>query len=408
MTAEDRIKAIEEFGFTSRQARFLVTVLLHAGVCVPRQYATFAGTAYGHNVTTFFDRLVQRGYATASHCLHNRAALYHIQHQALYRAIGQPHSRYRRPVSARQAIDRVMLLDGIITDPELVWLATEDEKVAFFSLMAPSFQPERLPHLTVGKAPCARVRLFPDSLPIGVEGNGRAVFLYLATSSCDHDLRAFVQRHGDLFRALPGWTLRLLVLRRTGGVMGSFEAVVRDELTPWSPPTVEELRWYCEQRRTASDPRARCQSDERFGRAHRAFSTQRGQRLYHRWLTDGDTVFEGVSSTAITEALARGTARVETQVLLPSYAHLSPLVSLVRSLPKGVEEGATDSTPPQPPPAPPLPISEQLSRDWYRLIAARECSCGERSCSVCRAANGAAFSAPPDSGSVRNGRGTMA
>src|SRR3954465_8307656 len=135
MTAEDRIKAIEEFGFTSRQARFLVTVLLHAGVCVPRQYATFAGTAYGHNVTRFFDRLVQRGYATASHCLHNRAALYHIHHQALYRAIGQPHSRYRRPVAARQAIDRLMILDAVITNPELVWLATEDEKIAFFSLM---------------------------------------------------------------------------------------------------------------------------------------------------------------------------------------------------------------------------------------------------------------------------------
>ena len=133
MTAEDRIKAIAEFGFTERQARFLVTVMLHAGVCVPRQYATFAGTAYGHNVTKFFDKLVQRGYATASGCLHNRAALYHIHHQALYRAIGQPESRYRRPVSARQAIDRVMILDGVMTNTELVWLATEEEKVAFFS-----------------------------------------------------------------------------------------------------------------------------------------------------------------------------------------------------------------------------------------------------------------------------------
>ena len=66
MTAEDRVKAIAEFGFTERQARFLVTVMLHAGVCVPRQYAAFAGTAYGHNVTRFFDKLVERGYATAT------------------------------------------------------------------------------------------------------------------------------------------------------------------------------------------------------------------------------------------------------------------------------------------------------------------------------------------------------
>ena len=142
------------------------------------------------------------------------------------------------------------------------------------------------------------------------------VFLYLVTGPFDHDLRAFVQRQGDLFRALPGWTLRVLVRRRAAGGMESLEAAVRDELTAWSPRTVEEFTWYCEQRRTTSDPRARCQSDERFGRAHRAFSTSRGQRLYHRWVTDGDTVFEGISSPAIAEALDRGTARIESQVLL--------------------------------------------------------------------------------------------
>src|SRR5712691_5160577 len=138
MNLEDRVKAGAEIGFTERQARFLVTVMLHAGVCVPRQYARFAGTAYGHNVTKFFDKLIERGYATASDCLHNRAALYHVHHQALYRAIGQPQSRYRRPVSARQAIDRGTLLDGVISYPDLIWLATEEDKVAFFNLMVPS------------------------------------------------------------------------------------------------------------------------------------------------------------------------------------------------------------------------------------------------------------------------------
>jgi len=67
-----------------------------------------------------FDKLIERGYATASDCLHNRAALYHVHHQALYRAIDQPQSRYRRPVSARKAIDRVTLFDGVICNPGLV------------------------------------------------------------------------------------------------------------------------------------------------------------------------------------------------------------------------------------------------------------------------------------------------
>ena len=52
-TAHDRIQTVTEFGFTERQARFLVLVMRHAGVCVPRQYARFAGVAYGAEVQRF-------------------------------------------------------------------------------------------------------------------------------------------------------------------------------------------------------------------------------------------------------------------------------------------------------------------------------------------------------------------
>ena len=43
----DRVHAIEAFGFTERQARFLVTVMLHAGVFVERQYCAFANIMHG-------------------------------------------------------------------------------------------------------------------------------------------------------------------------------------------------------------------------------------------------------------------------------------------------------------------------------------------------------------------------
>ena len=63
---------------------------------------------------------------------------------------------------------------------------------------------------------------------------------------------------------------------------------------------------------------------------------------------DGDTVFEAVASSTITEALERGTGRIESHVLLRSYHHLAPLVSLFRSCRKGVEGGETSSAPSQP------------------------------------------------------------
>src|SRR3989442_12816627 len=58
MTQEERIWAVIDCGFTERQARFLVLVMRHGGVCIPRQYASFARIANGsRRCNAFFDRL---------------------------------------------------------------------------------------------------------------------------------------------------------------------------------------------------------------------------------------------------------------------------------------------------------------------------------------------------------------
>jgi hypothetical protein len=349
MKLEDRINAVAELGFSERQARFLDLVMMFGGLCVPRQYATFAGTAYGRRVSRFFDKLVQRGYATVSDCLHNRAELYHFRHRALYRAIDQPHSRHRQPVPARHVVDRLMRLDAIVLQPDLIWLATEEEKVAFFSLMAPSLPRERLPHVMVGKGARGRLRLFPEDQPIGVTTTGRVVFTYLVTAWETATLRAFVQRHADLLRMLPGWTLRLVFAQQLADATAHFEGAVRDELTPLRPELLTKLKWYFAKRHSAPNPRALSFEDPEFWEHQGAFSSPRFQQLYRRWRTDGDTVFEALGSPANTEALERGTGVVESRILLLSYRHLSPLVSLFRSSRKGVEGGDTSSAPSQPP-----------------------------------------------------------
>ena len=78
---DSRIDAMVNEGFTQRQAAFLVTVMLHAGVCMVRQYCAFAGIAHGHNAREFFARLVERRIATPYAALHARARLYHIHHR---------------------------------------------------------------------------------------------------------------------------------------------------------------------------------------------------------------------------------------------------------------------------------------------------------------------------------------
>ena len=60
----ERLNAIGSFGFTERQARFLMNVLLHSGVFVERQYCSFAGIVHGQKSTDFIKTLVERRFAT--------------------------------------------------------------------------------------------------------------------------------------------------------------------------------------------------------------------------------------------------------------------------------------------------------------------------------------------------------
>ena len=298
-------------------------------------------------MSRFFDKLVRLGYATVSDCLHNRAELYHVRHRALYRAIDQPHSRYRRPVPARHIVDRLMRLDAVVPQPELIWLATE-EKVAFFSLIA-SLPRERLPHVMAGHGARRRLRLFAEDQPIGVTTTGRVVFTYLVTAWETKALRTFVHRHADLLRVLPGWTIRLLHPQQLADAAAHFESAVRDELTPLRPQLIAELKWYFAKRRSVRNPRTLSFEDPEFWEDQAAFSSPPFQQPYRRWLIDGDIVFEALASSSITQALERGTGSVESRILLFSYRHLAPLVSLFRSCRKGVEGGDTSSAPPQPP-----------------------------------------------------------
>jgi hypothetical protein len=58
---EARVNALSGFGFTERQQEFLVTVMVHSGCFLERQYCAFTGTARGQNSREFMARLVTRG-----------------------------------------------------------------------------------------------------------------------------------------------------------------------------------------------------------------------------------------------------------------------------------------------------------------------------------------------------------
>lgn len=360
-STHDRIQALTEFGFTERQARFLVLVMRHAGVCVPRQYARFAGVAYGAKCNAFFDRLVRRGFARGVDCIHNRARLYHVHSKALYHVIGDAGSQYRRPLSPRLAIERLMLLDALLTTPDLEWFTTAAEKAAYLARLIASAV-AATQQTSPPKGDSTRAVRLPGMLPIGVESDARTVLLYLATEVSTDAFRAFLQGHTALLRVAPTWTLRILFPRPLDLVYDAFQTVIHEELeSPLHPATIGELKWYFEHRDKATrepmHPR-----DQRFiDVGATVFGTPRFAALYQRWLKRGNVVFEGPSSPVIAEALNSGAGRVESFVLPHTYRHLSPLVDHRRSraedVEKGVEKGAargdTASAHPQPRPSTP-------------------------------------------------------
>jgi len=151
VTSEQRVKAVAAHGFTDRQARFLATVLLHGGVCMDRHYCAFARIAHGQKTTDFFRALVDRRFATAYVCAHGRARIYHLHHRALYQAIGEPHSRFRKPTPIGVAIERLMLLDAVLGCPSVSWLATGPDKMAHFAgLLRSRLRQDEMPHLVFG------------------------------------------------------------------------------------------------------------------------------------------------------------------------------------------------------------------------------------------------------------------
>ena len=114
---------------SERQAAFLGTVMLHAGVCLGPHYRTFARIAYGQKMHEFFGTLIDRGYARRSwRWGHDTARLYHVHHKPLDVAIGDPAS-HRKPTPRARAVERLMVLDAVLAARDTEWLGRRSRNV---------------------------------------------------------------------------------------------------------------------------------------------------------------------------------------------------------------------------------------------------------------------------------------
>ena len=137
----------------------------------------------------------------------------------------------------------------------------------------------------------------------------------------------FLHRHAELLRALPEWTIRLLIPRRFRKAAALYRYAVRDEFaTPLEPSTVEELEWFFRERQgnaqTAPPP------DLDLATAARKFSAARFRALHRTWQREGTPALWAAQSSTLRDALARGTGRIEFVELPRQYLQLASLVGV--------------------------------------------------------------------------------
>lgn len=324
---ESRVSALAGFGFTQRQREFLVTVMVHAGCFLERQYCAFTGTVRGQNSREFVGRLVIRGFARAVEPGPvRRGRLYQVHHKPLYEAIGLADDRNRRLLSIGRMVEKLMILDVVLSDRRCWWLSPEMDKRTFFNAsQETNLRPEEYPHIAFGSGSRKIVRCFPDKLPIGIEKDDvrRFVFLYLVNRRIPVDFRQFLIRHHSLFLHLHTWTVRLLVPRRFKRSVALYKAALREELwTPLHPSISEVLKSYFRERKEQGGHLGE-PSDRYIAKEFRRQGMPKITALYRAWRREGDVALWRSSSTGLRDDRSYGWSSCEIHMLDAQYLQLT-------------------------------------------------------------------------------------
>jgi len=297
VTFGDRVRALRPFGFQPRQTTFLATVALHGGYCLVRQFDAFAGRSHGQVAQDFFARLVRDGIATRIQYVRQRGFVYHVCASRLYRAIGEPDSRNRRPASPAVMARKLMVLDYLLTRRDREWVATEEDKVTLFTTRLGLTEydwPQR--RFKPGRRPPAVNPYFFHKLPIAIgSDDGDVELVFLALDESGAGFRTFLMDHRHLFAQLTAFTIvavcppHLDGLRPCRRIFDQTFSALRPGLA--DAPNLEELRWFfrIQEAIDLKDLGPVSLADlNRYREHHERLTTVPNARLYAAWKRAGE------------------------------------------------------------------------------------------------------------------------
>jgi hypothetical protein len=123
---------VERFGYSTREAGFLVLAALHSGYFLRRQYCAYLGVGFGYPDDVLTSKLLRLGHAREVSLFYGRK-LYRIHSKPIYAALGAADNRNRRMHNPETIQARLMGLDYALSRPDATWYPTETDRVSLFT-----------------------------------------------------------------------------------------------------------------------------------------------------------------------------------------------------------------------------------------------------------------------------------
>lgn len=174
MTQQDYASALQPFGYTQQEAKFVATVALHSGYFLRRQYNPKRGKAAND--------LCRKTVALrhASPTAWGTTSLYHLSAKPLYRALGQTDNRHRRDQDSFHLRAKVMGLDYVLLHPQFRYLPTEEDKINYFCGTLGIKEGVLPTKVYTGSNNAITQRYFVDKYPIRIDPQTKRVaFCYI-------------------------------------------------------------------------------------------------------------------------------------------------------------------------------------------------------------------------------------
>ena len=244
LTFRESTATLRGLGWTDREADWLALVCLHSGVFTRSQYQARYSVSK-QTASRFVRALLQAGIARETRLPDRRGyrptSICHVRARALYRTLGIEDNRHRRSASPEVTVRRLLSLDYVLERPNLHWLPTVPERLAYFERLG-IFRTV-LPHrVHAGPFVERRVRrYFPLNLPIAGSG-ATTTFVYADPGGgrrvqADR-VRSWVTAHAALFEALRdgGGAVHIVAVTRTEDAAAANAAVLENWRGPPAPP----------------------------------------------------------------------------------------------------------------------------------------------------------------------------